>query len=74
MVLMIGPGLVSLITGIMFLWAPKRLASTRPAAARSWITTDPFFQKHHVSAGICLIAVGLFCLSSAYYVWLRLHL
>ena len=73
MVLMIGPGFVSLISGLMLLWVPKRLLSRRSPRGRFWIATDPFFQTHHISAGICLISVGLFCLSSAYYVWLRLH-
>lgn len=28
---------------------------------------------HRTSTGLCLLAGGLFCLSSAVYVWLRLH-
>ena len=71
--LMVIPGIVSLVCGVMFFCAPKRLVLTKSAAPRSWIETDPFFMKHRISAGICLIAVGLFDLSSAYYVWLRLH-
>ena len=73
MVLMIIPGVVALMGGIILLCAPQRLVKEHSTPTRSWIETDPFFLKHRVSAGICLIAIGCFCLSSAYYVWLRLH-
>ncbi len=73
MLLMIVPGVISLMSGILLLCAPQRLLSLKPASGRSWVATDPFFMKHRISAGLCLMAVAVFCLSSAYYVWLRLH-
>ena len=30
--------------------------------------------NHRIGTGLCLLATGLFCMASAYYVWLRLHL
>jgi hypothetical protein len=70
--LMIAPGVVALVGGIVLLTAPQRLVREQ-APAPSWIHTDPFILRHRMSASIVLIAVGLFCLSSALYVWMRLH-
>jgi hypothetical protein len=70
MLLMIAPGIVSLVFGIAFLGMPQ-LVSSRPSTAKGWVETDAFFRQHRVSSSVCFIAVGLFCLSSAYYVWLR---
>lgn len=73
MLLMIIPGIISVVFGVIFLWAPKRLMQERPAPTKPLIDTDEMFLKHRISTGICLIAVGVFCLLSAFYVWLRLH-
>ncbi len=72
MILMIVPGIISLVFGVLFFCAPQLLNRQRTKTS-SWIETDTFFLHHRVSAGLCLITVGLFCLSSAVYVWLRLH-
>ena len=66
------PGVSSLGFGVAFLCAPRLLRSPHAHQAR-WIETDAFFIQYRISASLCLIAAGLFCLSSAYYVWLRLH-
>ena len=71
--LMIFPGVISLVFGCIALAAPKRLMWGNIAATRPSIDTDAWFLKHHVSTGLCLIAGGIFCLASAFYVWLRLH-
>ena len=63
-VFMAVPGLNSLTYGCVFLFAPRWLARER---------ATPFFIAHRTSTGLCLLAGGLFCLSSAVYVWLRLH-
>ncbi len=72
--LMIVPGGVSVVSGVLFLFAPQRLFSKRRrSSGKWWLDVDTFLSRHPVPAGISLIALGLFYLSSAYYVWLRLH-
>ena len=70
---MIGPGLVALIFGVIFLIAPKRLMQEKTPPVRPLINTDALFLEHRICTGICLISVGVFCLLSAFYVWLRLN-
>ena len=70
---MILPGMSSLVCGLIFLLAPKRLLWGNMAATRPAIDTDTWFLKYHISTGLCLIASGAFCLASAFYVWLRVH-
>ena len=70
---MIIPGVISVVFGLTFLVAPKRLLWGNMAATRPAIETDAWFLKYHVSTGLCLIAAGVFCLVSAFYVWLRVH-
>lgn len=70
---MIIPGTISLVFGLAFLMAPKRLLWGNIGATRPAIATDTWFLKYHVCTGLCLIAAGVFCLASAYYVWLRVH-
>ena len=71
--LMIVPGVISVVFGVIFLCAPQRLMRERPTQQRPIIPTDELFLNHRISTGICLIAVGVFCLLSAFYVWLRPH-
>ena len=66
-------GMPSLVCGLIFLVAPKRLLWGNMAATRPAIDTDTWFLKYHISTGLCLIASGAFCLASAFYVWLRVH-
>ncbi len=74
MLLMIIPGVISMASGLLFLIAPTRLcAQSRPRSGKWWVDVDAFLGRHPMAAGISLIALGLFYLSSAYYVWLRLH-
>jgi len=70
---MILPGTISLVCGVIFLVAPKQLLLGNMGATRPAVETDPWFLKYHVSTGLCLIAAGVFCLVSAFYVWLRVH-
>ena len=73
--MMVIPGVVSVLAGIVCCFTPARLLSQRqPPSTRWWLDADAFLRKHSLAAGISLIALGLFYLSSAYYVWLRLHL
>ncbi len=69
---MILPGIIASIFGVLFLCAPHLVKSKR-SSAKHWIETDTFFLQHRIGAGLCLIVIGVFCLSSAFYVWLRLH-
>ncbi len=71
--LMVVPGVIALAGGVGFLCAPQRMTQQAPAPARFWIQTDPFFLKYRISTAIVLIGMGFFCLSSALYVWMRLH-
>ena len=70
---MIISGVVSSVFGAVFLCAPRWLAQPVARRGQVWIETTGFFLAHRISAGICFIAVGVFCLSSAWYVWLRVH-
>ncbi len=87
MELMIVTGAVALVFGIMFLVCPAQLdrwSQRGNATIGRWLrSVDPTLRfdqpdqtvlRYRISTGICLIGVGVFCLSSAYYVWLRLHL
>lgn len=69
---MILPGAASLVCGFIVLLTPKLLLRGNFAPTRPAIHTDAWFLKYHVSTGLCLIVAGVFCLASAYYVWLRL--
>ncbi len=71
--LMVIPGVISLVFGAIFLIAPSRLMQEKPPVKRPIVEVDDLFLKHRLSTGICLIAVGVFCLLSAFYVWLRLN-
>ena len=73
MLLMVIPGIISLVFGVIFLTVPQRLLREKPTLQRALIETDEILLKHRISTGICLIAVGVFCLLSAFYVWLRLN-
>jgi hypothetical protein len=70
---MIIPGTISLVFGLIFLVTPKRLMWGNMAATRPSVETDAWFLTYHVSTGLCLAAAGIFCLVSAFYVWLRVH-
>ena len=70
---MIGPGLVALTFGVVFLIAPQRLMQAKPAQGRMIVDADTLFLDHRICTGICLMAVGAFCLLSALYVWVRLN-
>jgi len=70
--LMVVPGVNSLLYGLFFMYAPQRLLQGASDAG----TTKPssaFFLTHRTSTGLCLVAGGVFCLASALYVWLRLN-
>ena len=73
MAFMIVPGVLTIIFGIIFIVAPQRLMSQREPHARPLISPDALFLDHRICAGICLIAIGVFCLLSSFYVWLRLN-
>ena len=72
---MVIPGVVSLVCGVVLLAAPKRLlmVEKRLSGPRTVLETDLILLKHRLSGGICFLAIGVFCLASAYYVWLRLN-
>ena len=60
----------------MLFCAPERLliiTKKRSMRGRSIMETDTVLLRHRLSAGICFVAIGAFCLASALYVWLRLH-
>ena len=70
---MIIPGVIAVGFGFIFLCAPQRLVWGQSAPVRAAIPTDSWLLKYHISTGLCLIAAGVFCLASAFYVWLRVH-
>ena len=70
---MIVPGIVSLVFGLVFILAPKVQMQDTPVRARPLISIDGVLLRHRIGTGICLIAVGAFCLFSAFYVWYRLY-
>ena len=72
LLLMVVPGVNSLLYGLIFMYAPQRLlqgASDVGTTKRS----EAFFLAHRTSTGLSLIAGGVFCLTSALYAWLRLN-
>ena len=73
---MIVPGAVSLVSGAVLLAAPRRLlmVEKRLSGPGTMLETDLILLKHRVSGSICFLVIGVFCLASAYYVWLRLNL
>lgn len=73
MILMVISGAVAMVFGTMFLFFPKKLVHWSEMTTRQAGQFDPTLLNHRVATGICLLAVGIFCLSSAYYVWLRLQ-
>ena len=73
MILMVVSGTVALVFGVVFLFFPKKLNTWSELASRQLDQLDPTIMNHRYGAGLCLLAVGIFCLASAYYVWLRLH-
>ena len=70
--LIIVPGIISTLFGIIFLIAPKQLMSEERPRGRQLIDVDSLCLEHRICAGLCLIAIGVFCLLSALYVWFRL--
>lgn len=72
--LMVGCGAVALIGGILFLIAPDAFIQPGPPKGKVLFNTDAWLSDHRVCAGICLTAMGIFCLSSAVYVWMRLNM
>ena len=73
MELMIVSGTVAFVAGVAFLFFPNKLHQWSDLANRQLNQLDPTIRQHRVGAGLCLLAVGLFCFASTYYVWLRLH-
>ena len=85
LLMMVVPGIIAIVGGAAFLYAmppPPRtrspLRTERHSASAEtpkddWVDLDDLLMKYHVGAGLCLIAVGTFCLLSAYYAWLRLR-
>ena len=73
MELMLISGAISLVFGVLFLFFPKTIHRWSELSNRKLSELDPTIMSHRIGTGLCLLAVGLFCLTSAYYVWLRLH-
>ena len=73
MVLMMVAGAVSLIFGVVFIFFPQQLNRWSELASRQLNQLDPTIRNNRLGTGISLLAVGIFCIASAYYVWLRLR-
>lgn len=71
---MLGPGLVALVFGVVFIIAPQWLMQPKPVRGKTIVNADALFLGHRISTGICLLAVGVFCLLSTLYVWMRLNI
>ena len=72
---MVVPGAVSLVSGVVLLAAPRRLLMMEKqlSGPGTVLDADLILLKHRVSGSICFLVIGVFCLASAYYVWLRLN-
>lgn len=66
-------GVISLAVGLLATAAPDQLAQWSQLPGRPVTKLENAFFKHVLFSGMCLIVVGIFCLVSAWYVWLRLH-
>lgn len=73
MVLMVVPGIVAVMFGVVLLCVPMWISRWNEVANRQLGQFDPAVLKYRFGVGLSLFAVGLFCFASAYYVWLRLH-
>ncbi len=75
MLLMIVPGIISVVFGLLFLFAPHVLTRRPPPSTPTpgRVETDRVFIQHRVATGICLLMAGGYCLSSASQVRTRLY-
>ena len=73
MALMVVPGIVAVVFGVMLLCVPMWIHRWNEVASRPLGQLDPVVLKYRFGVGLSLFTVGLFCFASAYYVWLRLH-
>ena len=71
--MMVVSGIISLVFGMIFLLFPTQLRDWSQEMTRRLARLDPTVLDHRVGTGLCLMSSGVFCLASAYYVWLRLH-
>jgi hypothetical protein len=60
--------------GALLLFCPHELSRWVASWNRRLAQPDKTILKHRVSTALCLLAIGVFCAVSAYYVWIRLHL
>jgi len=65
-------GLAALLFGVVLLLSPSLITRLSEEVNRQLQNTDANVMRHRIAAGVCLVAVGLFCIASAYYVWVRL--
>jgi len=65
-------GLVAFLFGILLVLSPTLITRLSDQVNRHLQQTDAHLMRHRLSAGICLIGIGIFCIASAYYVWIRL--
>lgn len=74
MAVMIIAGVVSLLFGVVFLFAPELLKRWSDQVNRQLAQLDQTLMQHRVGTGLCLLAIGIFCFASVYYVWLYLRI
>jgi uncharacterized membrane protein HdeD (DUF308 family) len=76
MILLIIAGIVSLISGVIFLSGEKNVHAVNAALSKLINTVvvdiDEFLLKARVGTGICLIMVGIVCLFIAYWIKVKL--
>lgn len=70
MVFMVLAGVVSVLFGVAYLAAPQVVNRWSQLANKPLPPLDGLLQQFRVGVGLTMLAVGLFCLASAYYVQL----
>ncbi len=73
MILMTLTGSILLMFGLLLLIVPGRLQQWNANANRQLFELDRLIMTHRLTAGLCLISGGIFCLASTYLLWLLLH-
>lgn len=75
MVLLTVIGIISVLTGLLFLSGEKRLKAVDKKLSDSLnkiiVNTDAFFLKNRQGTGICLILLGVLFFFIAYWLYVR---
>ena len=74
MIFLIFAGIVSIISGIIFLSGEKNVRATNRAISELFnkvvVSLDEFLLRQRVGSAICLLVAGLICLFIAYWIYM----